>query len=258
MDFLSFIVDLCSLLLSFYIFFHSNDSSNINVFLGTPVFFHSSNDKITYVYQNSKLEQANEYELIDRENRKWKKKKILICLAIILAFSYIVSFIHFFPEDLFSQTSKYGIFGLLLIFYVPLIEVTKSILFISILMSLIFILKSWKSSLSFKSNIYEKKYFSIKLVIDIFLLFALIMINEDYLIKISKNYYNKLYLISFLGIGASLIASFYWINITLEKYYELNRPLRTYKDKETFIIRNILAYFPQAISSCLLFVSLFF
>ena len=83
------------------------------------------------------------------------------------------------------------------------------------------------------------------------------MINEDYLIKLSDNYYNKLYLISFLGIGASLIASFYWINITLEKYYELNRPLRTYKDKETFIIRNILAYFPQAISSCLLFVSLF-
>lgn len=93
------------------------------------------------------------------------------------------------------------------------------------------------------------KYFTLKIVVDIFAIAGLALVDYSLLEKINTNIQNTLYLMNIIGWPFLFIFQLFWIHHTVLKIYKLVPLSNTYEERE----KQLFAFLPVYIISILLF-----
>lgn len=216
----------------------------------------SSNSTKQYI-QNNIIQQINpKYDIkvssdpmykldnVTIKNAHWKSKRITQSAIILIYVSIAINFVSFI-----KQNTIHSITDFTAIFYIPMRNTMIQLSIILVLLCVIFIIRGWNKQQSVFSNLMSMKYFTLKIVADIFAITGLALIDYTLLEKINTNIQNLLYSINIIGWSFLFILQLLWIQHTVLKIYKFIPLSKTYEEKE----KQLFAFVPVYIISILLF-----
>lgn len=216
----------------------------------------SSNSTKQYI-QNNIIQQINpKYDIkvssaitykldnVAIKNARWKSKRITQSAIILIYVSMAINFVRFIKRN-----TIHSITDMTAIFYIPMRNTMIQLSIILVLLCIIFIVRGWNKQQSVFSNLMSMKYFTLKIVVDIFAIASLALIDYSLLKKINTNIQNPIYLITLISWSFLFILQLLWMQHTVLKIYKLIPLSNTYEEKE----KQLFAFVPVYIISILLF-----
>lgn len=183
-------------------------------------------------------------DTVATKNMRWKSKRITQFAMILIYISMAINFVNFIKRN-----TIHSVTDLNAIFYIPMRNTMIQLSIILVLLCIIFIVRGWNKQQSVFSNLMSMKYFTLKIVADIFAIAGLALVDYPFLEKISTNSQNLLYSINIIGWPFLFILQLFWIRHTVLKMYKLIPLSNTYEEKE----KQLFAFLPVYIISILLF-----
>lgn len=178
------------------------------------------------------------------KNMRWKSKRITQFAMILIYVSMAINFVNFIKRN-----TIHSVTDLNAIFYIPVRNTMIQLSIILVLLCIIFIVRGWNKQQSVFSNLMSMKYFTLKIVADIFAISGLALVDYSFLEKISTPSQNLLYSMNIIGWPFLFILQLFWIRHTVLKMYKLIPLSNTYEEKE----KQLFAFLPVYIISILLF-----
>lgn len=216
----------------------------------------SSNGTKQYI-QNNIIQQINpKYDInvssgptckldsVAIKNMRWKSERITQSAVSLIYVSMAINFVNFIKRN-----TIHSVTDLTAIVYIPVRNTMIQLSIILILLCIIFIVRGWNKQQSLFSNLMSMKYFTLKIVVDIFAIAGLALVDYSFLEKINTNIQNTLYLMNIIGWPFLFIFQLFWIHHTILKIYKLVPLSNTYEERE----KQLFAFLPVYIISILLF-----
>lgn len=191
-----------------------------------------------------KVSSASTYKLdnVAIKNARWKSKRITQSAIILIYVSMAINFVSFIKRN-----TLHSITDITAIFYIPMRNTMIQLSIILVLLCIIFIVRGWNKQQSIFSNLMSMKYFTFKIVVDIFAIVGLALVDYSLLEKLNTNIQNSLY--NLIGWSVLFMFQLLWIQHTVLKIYKLIPLSNTYEEKE----KQLFAFVPVYIISILLF-----
>lgn len=216
----------------------------------------SSNSTKQYI-QNNIIQQINpKYDIkvsstpmckldnVTIQNARWKSKRITQFAIILIYLSMAINFVNYIKINTIHSVTDFTA-----IFYIPMRNTMIQLSIILVLLGIIFIVRGWNKQQSVFSNLTSMKYFSLKIVVDIFTIAGLTQVDYSLLEKINTNIQNLLYTINLIGWSVLFVFQLLWIQHTVLKIHKLIPLSNTYEERE----KQLFAFVPVYIISILLF-----
>lgn len=178
------------------------------------------------------------------KNMRWKSKRITQFAMILIYVSMAINFVNYIKRN-----TIHSVTDLNAIFYIPMRNTMIQLSIIIVLLCIIFIVRGWNKQQSVFSNLMSMKYFTLKIVADIFAIAGLAFVDYSLLEKISTNSQNLIYSMNIIGWPFLFLLQLFWIRHTVLKMYKLIPLSNTYEEKE----KQLFAFLPVYIISILLF-----
>lgn len=216
----------------------------------------SSNSTKQYI-QNNIIQQINpKYDIkvssaltykldnVAIRNAHWKSKRITLSAIILIYVVMVINFVSFIKRNTIHSSTD-----IIAIFYIPIWNTMIQLSIILVLLCIISIVRGWNKQQSIFSNLMSMKYFTLKIVVDIFVIVGLALVDYSLLEKINTNIQNSFYVINLISWSVLFVFQLLWIKHTVFKIYKLIPLSNTYEEKE----KQLFAFVPVYIISILLF-----
>lgn len=240
LEIISICLNIITIGLTIYELFSKNSSNNAKQYIQKTI-IRQINPKY-----DIKVSFAPMYKIdsVAIKNMRWKSKRITQFAMILIYVSMAINFVNFIKRN-----TIHSITDLVAIFYIPMRNTMIQLSIILVLLCIIFIVRGWNKQQSVFSNLMSMKYFTLKIVADIFAISGLALVDYSFLEKINTNSQNLLYSMNINGWPFLFILQLFWIHHTILKIYKLVPLSNTYEERE----KQLFAFLPVYIISILLF-----
>lgn len=221
------------------------------------LFWKKSSSKTNQYIQNNIIQQINpKYDInvayypvdklnsIEIQNARWKSKRITQVAIILIYLSMFINFVGYIKVNAIHSITDFTA-----IVYIPIRNTMIQLSLILIVLCIIFIVRGWNKQQSVLSNFMSMKYFTFKIIADIFASVGLALVDYSLLEKINANTQNSFYSFNMIGWVMLLLFQLLWIQFTISKLSKLESSATTYEAKE----KQLFAFVPVYLISVLLF-----
>ena len=215
------------------------------------LFWKKLSDNVSRYIQNTFIQQINpRYDVeiptyyvagksdsVVEQNARWKSKRITQIVIILIYVSVAINFMSYIKTNTISSITD-----ITAIIYIPLRNTMIQLSGILIVLCIILTVRGWNRQQSVLSNFMSMKYFTLKIITDLFSVIGFILVNYEFLEKINANIQNPIYSFNVIGWGVLFLCQILWIQFTISKLNKFVSVAITYESKEKQLFSVVPAY----------------
>lgn len=222
--------------LTIYGLFRKKDATSASKYIQNN-FIQLINPK--YNIEISSYYMVRQMDNVKLQNAREKSKAITSAIIYLIYFALIINFISYIKIKVNSMDSLMDIIA---VAFIPFRNTSMQLSIFLIILCIIITARGWNKQQSILSNLICMKYFTLKILTDIFSTISFSLVDYSLLGKICANTQNTIYLFNVIGWGLLLACQISWIQFTISKLNKSVLAATTYEEKKKQLLSFVPAY----------------